>query len=54
MGPVHGVAWAEREGLAAFFLVRDEEEGFREIATSAFDQVRARSEVASEVGGAGR
>ncbi len=50
MGPEQGVAWAEREGLAAFFLVRDEQEGFREIATSAFVQLRAHS----EVGEAGR
>jgi thiamine biosynthesis lipoprotein len=50
MGPERGVAWAESEGLAAFFLVRDEPEGFREIATSAFVRLRVRS----EVGDAGR
>ena len=47
MGPEQGVAWAEQRGLAALFLVRDEDAGFREVATPAFRELRADAEVAA-------
>jgi thiamine biosynthesis lipoprotein len=42
LGPEQGLAAAEREGLAAFFLVRDGEGGFDARATTTFPEVRGR------------
>jgi thiamine biosynthesis lipoprotein len=36
LGPEEGVAWAERQGIAAFFVTR-EGDGFVTKATTAFD-----------------
>ena len=37
MGPDDGIAYAEREGIAAVFLVR-EDDGFRELRTTPYDE----------------
>ena len=37
MGPTDGIAFADREGIAALFLVR-EEGAFRELSSAAFDE----------------
>jgi thiamine biosynthesis lipoprotein len=41
MGPEPGFAWAETHGIAALFLVREDPEGFRSLATTAFERLRA-------------
>ena len=41
MGPEEGLSWAESHETAALFLVRDDTKGFRGIATTAFERLRA-------------
>jgi thiamine biosynthesis lipoprotein len=41
MGPQEGVSWAESHQIAALFLVRDDAKGFRSVATTAFERLRA-------------
>jgi thiamine biosynthesis lipoprotein len=44
LGPDEGYALAEREGLAAYFIVREPEGGLRSFATSAFPPVERADE----------
>ncbi len=41
MGPEEGISWAESHEIAALFLVRDDPRGFRSVATTAFERLRA-------------
>jgi thiamine biosynthesis lipoprotein len=44
LGPEAGYGLAEREGLAAYFIVRREDGSFASFATPAFERLRGASE----------
>jgi thiamine biosynthesis lipoprotein len=50
LGPEAGYALAEREGLAAYFLVRRDDEGFVSLETPAFARARRAAEAAAGAG----
>jgi len=39
LGPVDGLKIAEKLGLASYFIVRDQEQSFRFISSSAFEKL---------------